>query len=205
MTEARWCGGEGGYALNKFKGNSDKWDPAGDPPDPVITATVRGIGKPVILKCTQNDTLIANCLTGNEIDVDLQTTIEVALTDNDAFSNDNIAKVGPFKFAAAANRPGQPLPTPATGAISRVLLQLDPVGSVATAMAKMQEFKTNMCKCTDAACATKVTEDMTKWSQEFAKTASKDQQIDEATTQKLTELTIAMSECAQKAMTPSGS
>lgn len=75
-------------------------------------------------------------------------------------------------------------------------------GDVGAAMAKMEEFKTNMCKCTDAACATKVTEDMTKWSQEFAKTASKDQKIDEATTKKMTELTMAMSECAQKAMTP---
>src|SRR3990167_621078 len=67
-------------------------------------------------------------------------------------------------------------------------------GDVGAAMAKMEEFKTNMCKCTDAACATKVTEDMTKWSQEFAKTASKDQKIDEATTKKMTELTMAMSE-----------
>ena len=75
-------------------------------------------------------------------------------------------------------------------------------GDVGAAMAKMEELKTNMCKCTDAACVTKVTEDMTKSMQEFAKTAPKDQKVDAATTKKMTELTTAMGACAQKAMAP---
>ena len=73
--------------------------------------------------------------------------------------------------------------------------------SIGAAMAKMEEFKTAMCKCTDAACATMVTASMTSWSQAFARTAPKDVTIDAETTQKMTELTMTMSECAQKVMT----
>src|SRR5215510_13457987 len=36
-------------------------------------------------------------------------------------------------------------------------------------IAKMTEFKDQMCKCADKACADKVTADMTKWTQDKAK------------------------------------
>src|SRR5678816_1183012 len=36
-------------------------------------------------------------------------------------------------------------------------------------IAKMTEFKDQMCKCADKACADKVMADMTKWTQDMAK------------------------------------
>src|SRR6266511_4042001 len=39
-------------------------------------------------------------------------------------------------------------------------------GGAAEAMAKMSEFKDEMCKCKDAKCAQDVSDKMTKWSQE---------------------------------------
>jgi hypothetical protein len=66
---------------------------------------------------------------------------------------------------------------------------------------KMTDFKVQMCACKDSACATKVTDDMTKWSQEQAK-ASSGNTPDEDTMKKSSEIATKMGECMQKAMTP---
>ena len=74
-------------------------------------------------------------------------------------------------------------------------------GDSAAAMAKMSEFKDAMCKCSDAPCAQKVSDDMTKWSQEQSKntTAAK---MSEADTKKAAEISEELGKCMQKAMTP---
>lgn len=79
-----------------------------------------------------------------------------------------------------------------------------PGGSVAAAMAKMEEFEAAICKCTDAPCVEAVSEDMTRWSQEFARTADKNVRIDEATTRRMTEVSTRMTACAEKARTRPG-
>ena len=79
-------------------------------------------------------------------------------------------------------------------------------GGAGEAMAKMGEFKDKMCACKDAKCATGVQEEMTKWSQEMAKSAGdkKPEPMSEEDTKKYTENTTAMAECAQKAMGAGG-
>ena len=47
-------------------------------------------------------------------------------------------------------------------------------GGGSNAVAKMTEFKDQMCKCADKACADKVAEAMTKWTQDFAKESGGD-------------------------------
>lgn len=79
-------------------------------------------------------------------------------------------------------------------------------GDAGEAVAKMSEFKDEMCKCKDKACADKVQESMTKWSTEMAAKAGdkKDQKADEATMKKMTEVGQAYGECMAKAMTGGG-
>jgi hypothetical protein len=77
-------------------------------------------------------------------------------------------------------------------------------GDAGEAVAKMTEFKDQMCACKDKACADKVQESMTKWSTDMAAKAGdkKDQKADEATMKKMTEVGQAYGECMTKAMTP---
>lgn len=74
-------------------------------------------------------------------------------------------------------------------------------GDAGEAVAKMTEFKDEMCKCKDKACADKVQESMTKWSTEMAgKQGDKKDKPDEATMKKMTEVGQAYGECMTKAM-----
>ncbi len=75
-------------------------------------------------------------------------------------------------------------------------------GDAGEAVAKMTEFKDEMCKCKDKACADKVQESMTKWSTEQAAKAGdkKDVKADEATMKKMTEVGQQYGECMTKAM-----
>src|SRR3954447_6561504 len=73
-------------------------------------------------------------------------------------------------------------------------------GGSGEAMAKMSEFKDEMCKCKDAKCAQDVSDKMTKWSQDQAKTQKEPPKMDEATQKKATEIGTQMGDCMQKAM-----
>ncbi len=78
-------------------------------------------------------------------------------------------------------------------------------GDAGEAMAKMEEFSNEMCKCKDKACAEKVQEGMTKWSTDMAAKAGdkKDPpKMDEAAAKKMTEVGQKYAECMGKAMTP---
>lgn len=78
-------------------------------------------------------------------------------------------------------------------------------GDIGEAAAKVTEFKDNMCKCKDKACADKVQEDYNKWGQEMAKKMegkkAEDVKVDEATTKKMTDAMTAYAECMTKATT----
>jgi len=69
------------------------------------------------------------------------------------------------------------------------------------ALAKFGEFKTQMCECKDKACGNAVSEAMTKWGTEPAKTASKDSRPDAATAKKISDTMAAYTECMTKVMT----
>ena len=68
------------------------------------------------------------------------------------------------------------------------------------AMAKMTEFKDEMCKCKDAKCAQDVSDKMTKWSQEQSKNQKEPPKMNEADTKKAQEIGEAMGKCMQTAM-----
>lgn len=69
-------------------------------------------------------------------------------------------------------------------------------------MAKMTEFKDQMCACTDSACGTKVSDAMGQWNQEMAKDMQNSQKMSEEDTKKATEIATKFGECMQKVMTP---
>jgi hypothetical protein len=76
-------------------------------------------------------------------------------------------------------------------------------GDAGEAVAKMTEFKDEMCKCKDKACADKVQEGMTKWSTDMAAKAGDKKEPpkqDEAMMKKMTEVGTQYGECMTKAM-----
>ena len=68
-------------------------------------------------------------------------------------------------------------------------------------MAKFQEFADQMCRCSDAACAQKVSDDMTKWSVEMSKRQPVPHKLNEQQMKDATAIGTKMGECMQKAMT----
>ena len=77
-------------------------------------------------------------------------------------------------------------------------------GGAGDAMAKMQEFADEMCKCKDAKCAQDVSDKMTKWGQEQSKNAKEPPKMNEADTAKAQEIGKKMGECMTKAMGAGG-
>ena len=74
-------------------------------------------------------------------------------------------------------------------------------GGASDTIAKMTDFKDQMCKCADKACAEKVTEAMTKWGQDMAKEGGdKEAKISEDDTKKMASVTEEMTKCMTKAM-----
>jgi hypothetical protein len=75
-------------------------------------------------------------------------------------------------------------------------------GGAGDTIAKMTDFRDQMCKCADKACADKVTEQMTKWGQDMAKEGGdKAAAVSEDDTKKMAAVTEEMTKCMTKAMT----
>jgi hypothetical protein len=72
-------------------------------------------------------------------------------------------------------------------------------GGAASSVAKMRELKDKMCACKDPDCAKKVSDEMTKWSQEQGSKQAAQVKMNEADQKAAAELGIAMGECMQKA------
>ncbi len=75
----------------------------------------------------------------------------------------------------------------------------DGEASASAALAKMTELKEEMCTCKDAKCAESVSDKMTAWSQEQAK-SGKAPKMTEADQKQAAALGEAMGTCMQKAM-----
>jgi hypothetical protein len=69
------------------------------------------------------------------------------------------------------------------------------------AMAKMSEFKDEMCKCKDAKCAQDVSDKMAKWNQDEAKKSKESVKMSDADQQKAAALGEELGKCMQTAMT----
>lgn len=70
----------------------------------------------------------------------------------------------------------------------------------AEAMAKMAEFRDEMCGCHDTACAQQVADEMTKWSQDQAKDMVAMPKMSEEDTKAATQIGEEMGRCMQQAM-----
>ena len=71
------------------------------------------------------------------------------------------------------------------------------------AMAKMSEFKDEMCKCKDAKCAQDVSDKMTKWSQEQSAKQKEPPKLSDADQKKAATIGEEMGKCMQTAMAAS--
>ena len=79
-------------------------------------------------------------------------------------------------------------------------------GGAGEAMAKMSEFKDQMCKCTDKPCADKVQADMNKWSADNAKNAGdKPEKPSDEDMKKMQDVGTKYGECMAKAMSAGAS
>jgi hypothetical protein len=70
------------------------------------------------------------------------------------------------------------------------------------AISKMQDFTTEMCACKDTACAQKVSDEMMKWGQDYAKDDEdlRNWKPNEDDAKRMAEITKTMTDCMTKAM-----
>jgi hypothetical protein len=71
------------------------------------------------------------------------------------------------------------------------------------ALSKLEGFKNQICACKDKACAEKVSEEMTKWGEEFQKN-NKDKEPSKEQMEKAAKITEELGECMTKLMTGGG-
>ena len=69
------------------------------------------------------------------------------------------------------------------------------------ALAAMKDFEGKMCACTESECANRVSNEMTKWSQEEAKRQNEPVKLSDEEMNRAVEIGTHMGECMQRAMT----
>ena len=69
-------------------------------------------------------------------------------------------------------------------------------------MKAMREFKDKLCACKDTACVQRVSDEMTKWSQEMAKDAKEPLPMSDEQAREAGQLGEDMAKCMQTAMAP---
>lgn len=84
-----------------------------------------------------------------------------------------------------------------------------PTSAYDEGLVAMQKFRDQFCACADANCATRVSDDMTKWAQEISKKWGEDQpKLTEEQSKQLQQIGEQMGQCMTKAMggspSPSG-
>src|SRR5262245_60607548 len=77
-------------------------------------------------------------------------------------------------------------------------------GDTGAAMAKMTEFKDEMCKCKDAKCAQDVSDKMNKWTQDQTKNQKEPPKMSDADQKKAASIGEELGKCMQTAMTAGG-
>lgn len=107
-----------------------------------------------------------------------------------------------------SSKPAAQEPAPTTATDQQTLSNTQPAAATpaepatpsSRVMAKMQEFTVAMCDCKDADCAKRVSDEMTKWSQQEAQTQKEPVKMSEEDMKQATELGTRMGECMQRAM-----
>ena len=77
--------------------------------------------------------------------------------------------------------------------------------SIAAAIVKMREFTGEMCACKDAACAQRVSDEMTRWAQARGRDRDADMRPTDDETKEITDITKQMTDCMMKAMSAGSS
>ena len=72
-----------------------------------------------------------------------------------------------------------------------------PTGNAA-ALAKMSQFADDMCRCADRACADLVTQQMSQWGQEMAKSAAEQPKMSEPDMKQMTAVAERLTRCMTK-------
>jgi hypothetical protein len=70
-----------------------------------------------------------------------------------------------------------------------------PPTGIAAAFAKLNEFSDAMCKCQDRACADRITQEMTAWGQEMARSAERPERVSDEDSKRLADITERMTQC----------
>jgi len=68
----------------------------------------------------------------------------------------------------------------------------------AALMAKMSQFKDDMCKCADRACADLVTQQISQWGQEMAKSAGDQPKMSEPDMKQMAAISEELAKCMTK-------
>src|SRR5258705_8016998 len=77
-------------------------------------------------------------------------------------------------------------------------------GGAGEAMAKMEDFKNDMCKCKDSKCAEDVSKKMMEWGQAQSKDQKEPPKMSDEDQKKAAAITKEMTDCMQKAMGTGG-
>jgi len=79
-----------------------------------------------------------------------------------------------------------------------------PMRNVDIMFEAMERFTDDMCRCQDAPCAQRVSEDLTRWAQDQAKTEAEQPQMTEEDQKRAMDIGQRMGTCMQNAMMGSG-
>jgi hypothetical protein len=82
-------------------------------------------------------------------------------------------------------------------------LEPDVVSGAAEAMAAMRDFTDKMCACKDPACAQRVSDEMTRWSQDMSRRETEPPRMSEKDMQEAASIGEHMGRCMQAAMSAS--
>ena len=97
--------------------------------------------------------------------------------------------------------PAKPPPTAPSAPIANQAPAPPPPKTIATMIAKLDEFKVQICACHDAPCVQQISDDMTRWGRDQADDpAVKDLKPNDVESKQITEITQVMSECVTRAM-----
>jgi hypothetical protein len=104
---------------------------------------------------------------------------------------------------ASSPPPPAPAPTPVSNTAPPPVAPADAApdpGSASDAIAAMKRFKDELCKCTDTPCAQRVSDEMTRWATDMAKSQAQPPKLSDDDLKTATALGEAMGTCMQRAM-----
>lgn len=107
----------------------------------------------------------------------------------------------PLTTGVPASRTAAPAEAPAAAEPLRAAVKVSSIQSADDVLDRMAKLRDDMCRCTDKACADRVTADLTRFGNELTADTTPKFQVTDRDTQKLREITDKMTKCMMAAMT----